>query len=230
MKLMLMVGSIVLVVLFVAANVALTARRSQTFPKYWQDKMTEPVAPNAVRLVALGDSSVEAIGANRPMDGFVGRIAEYIEARTGRPVHIANVSDGGTTSDIIHNQLPKVDLSTADLVLVADSNDMQARVPVDQYRGDLTTLMQALPADRTVYSDLPIFPGQGPYQAMLQQLADAHGIRRADFNAIFSGEGQRLDIFSWLPPHLNSKGYGFWFEAFKPRVDQVMAGWNLPSA
>jgi len=172
MKLMLMVGSIVLVVLFVAANVALTARRSQTFPKYWQGKMTEPVASNAVRLVALDDSSVEAIGAIRPMDGFVGRIAEYIEARTGRPVHIANVSDGGTTSDIIHNQLPKEDLSAADLVLVADSNDMQARVPLDQYRADLTKLMQALPADRTVYSDLPIFPGRGPYQAVLQQLAD----------------------------------------------------------
>ena len=32
------------------------------------------------------------------MDGYVGRIAEYVQARTGRPVHIANVSDG-TSAD-----------------------------------------------------------------------------------------------------------------------------------
>ncbi len=136
----------------------------------------------------------------------------------------------GLRGDIIHNQLPKLDLRTADLVIVADSNDLEGRVPLDQYRADLTTLMQALPADRTVYSDLPLFPGREPYQAVLQQLTDAHGIRRADFNAIFSGEGRRLDIFSWLPPHLNSKGYGLWFEAFKPGVDQMMAEWNPISA
>ncbi len=97
MRSFLIIGGVVLMLLFIVSNVALTARRSTTYAKYWQDKMNEPVASNAVRLVALGDSSVEAIGADRPMDGYVGRIARYIEATTGRPVHIANLSDGGTT-------------------------------------------------------------------------------------------------------------------------------------
>lgn len=78
--------------------------------------------------------------------------------------------------------------------------------------------MAALTPDRTVYSDLPLEPRRGPYHAVLHQVADAHGIMRADFAGVFSHDGRRLDIFSWLPPHLNSRGYAYWFEAFRPKV------------
>lgn len=210
-------------VLFVAANVAVTAMRSSRFPRCWRDRMDKPVPNNAIRMVALGDSSVEAIGADRPMDGYVGRIADYVAMRTGRPVHIANVSTGGKAGDIISDELPKVDLTTADLVVIADSNDMQQRVPLDQYRADLTTLLEKVPAERTVLSDLPIFPGAAPYRHVLHEVADAHGVIWADFASVFNGEGRRLDIFSWLPPHLNSRGYYYWFKAFQPKVDVVIS-------
>jgi len=221
-KTTLILGGLGAVLLFVAANVAHTALRAATYPGYWRDRMREPIPAHAIRLVALGDSTVEAIGADQPLDGYVGRIAGYIASRTGRPVHIVNVSNGGATRDIIRGQLPRVDLRTADIVIVADDNDLQQRVPLDQYRADLTTLMAALPPDRTVYSDLPLEPGRGPYQTVLQQVADAHGIMRADFAGVFSHDGRRLDIFSWLPPHLNSRGYAYWFEAFRPKVDVII--------
>ena len=225
-KMKLLSGASAAVVLFVGVNVAWTGLHALTYPGYWQARMREPVEPHALRLVALGDSSVEAIGADHPMDGYVGRIATYLASRTGRPVHIANVSNGGTTRDIIREQLPRVDLRTADLVIVADSNDLETGVPLAQYRAALNTLMAALPADRTVYSDLPLLPGRTPYQQVLQQVADAHGILRADFATVFGGAGRRLDIFSWLPPHLNSKGYGYWFQAFQPQVDVIIGRWD----
>jgi hypothetical protein len=208
--------------LVVGANVLDTARRSGTYAEYWRTRMAEPVAPGAVRLVALGDSSVEAIGAAHPLDGYVGRIARHVAARTGRPVHIANVSKGGTTADVLARQLRLVDLERADLVVVADANDMQRRVPPDRYRRDVEALARRLPADCTVYSDLPLMPGRGPYQAVLQHVTDARGIARADFARAFNGEGRRLDIFSWLPPHLNSRGYGYWYGAFVPAVDHIV--------
>jgi len=83
----------------------------------------------------------------------------------------------------------------------------------------VSTLTALLTPDRTVYSDLPLLPGREPDQSVLQQVTDSRGIMRADFAAIFRGEGRRLDIFSWLPPHLNSKGYGYWFKALQPKVD-----------
>jgi hypothetical protein len=209
------------VVLFVIANVASAAARAATYGRYWQDKRNEPAAPNAIRLVALGDSAVMAIGADRPMDGFVGRTAQYLETGYGRPVHISNVSSGGaTTGTVLRDQLPLVDLPSADIVMVANPTDVEQRTPLDKYRRDLRSLINRLPADRTVFSDLPLMPGRDAYQAVLREETDARAIMRADFGKVL-GEKRRLDVFSWLPPHLNSRGYGYWFEAFQPAVDRI---------
>jgi hypothetical protein len=112
---MMITGGIALgLLLFIGINVALTARNALTFPKYWQDKANEPIAPNTIRLVALGDSAMQAIGATHPEDGIASRVASYLHARTGRLVHVTNVSVGGATvKAIIDHQLPQVDLNQA---------------------------------------------------------------------------------------------------------------------
>lgn len=214
---------VLVLVCFVGVNVVRTLLIAAGTIHFWQEKASEPVAVNALRLVALGDSATQAIGAVSPMEGFVGRIASYVQARTGRPVHITNVSVGGATySDVVREQLPQVDLSTTDLVIVESSNDLEQRVPLPTYRAAVEKLMQVLPPEKTVISDLPLLPGRDAYQTILQEEASAHHILRADVAKIFTHEGRRLDIFSWLPPHLNSKGYAYWFLAFQPGVDTIL--------
>jgi hypothetical protein len=122
----------------------------------------------------------------------------------------------------VRRQLPKVDLRTAELVIVACSNDAERRVPPDIFRAGLDALLRVLPPDRTVISDIPLLPGREPYQQILAERTDAYGIARADFARIFNREGRGRDIFSWLPPHLNSKGYAYWFLAFRPRGDKIL--------
>jgi hypothetical protein len=134
-------------------------------------------------------------------------------------VHITNAATGGPITDVVSNQLPKVDVKKADIVVIADDN--LNGMSLAHYRATLEAIAAAVPADRTVISDLPGLPGEQRYQPVLSAVADAHGILRADVKAILNREGRRLDIFSWLPPHLNSKGYGYWFEAFKPQVDVI---------
>jgi len=124
--------------------------------------------------------------------------------------------------NILAHQLQKVDLDNADLIIVVTASDLEKRVPLDQYRANLHTLLSSLPPQKTIYSDFPIEPGRDAYQAVFQQAADERGIRRADFARIFNGEGRRLDIFSWLFPHLNSRGYYYWFLAFKPKIDEII--------
>jgi lysophospholipase L1-like esterase len=221
---MIVLGSLVLgLMLFIGINVLLAARHAATFPKYWQERAAQLIPANAVRLVALGDSIMQAIGAAHPEDGIAGRIAEYLQSKTGRPVHITNVSVGGATvRDITETQLPRVDLDQADLIILATATDMERRVPLDAYEAHLRTLMELLPPDKTIVSDLPLEPNRETYQAIFQRLADEQGIPRADFARVFREEGRRLDIFSWLFPHLNSKGYYYWFRAFQPEVDKLM--------
>jgi lysophospholipase L1-like esterase len=210
-----------MLILYIGINVLLAARRAATFSKYWQDQAAQPVPSNAIRLIAMGDSAMEAIGATHPEDGIAGRIASYLNTKTGQPVHVTNVSVGGSViREIIDEQVPKVDLEQADLVILAYATDMERRVPLETYEANLRALLGTLPPDKTIISDLPIEPGRESYQAILERLADEQGIPRADFAKVFRSEGRRLDIFSWLFPHLNSKGYYYWFTAFQPEVDK----------
>jgi lysophospholipase L1-like esterase len=216
------VGIALGLLLTIGINIMLAARQAASFPKYWRDKADEPVPPNAIRLVAMGDSIMQAIGAAHPDDGIAGRIANYLRAKTGRPVHVTNVSAGGATiQDILDQQLPLVDSGQADLIVVATASDLERRVSLEVYAANLRALLRVLPAEKTVFSDFPIEPGRGAYQAILQQIANERGVLRADFVSVFNGEGRRLDIFSWLLPHLNSKGYFYWFRAFQPQVDRI---------
>jgi hypothetical protein len=68
--------------LFIGINVMLAVRNALSFPKYWQDKANEPVAPNAIRVVALGDSAMQAIGAAHPEEWGIRRadFARYFDA------------------------------------------------------------------------------------------------------------------------------------------------------
>jgi hypothetical protein len=206
--------------LTIGINVALAARKAASFPKYWRDKANQPVPPNAIRLVAMGDSIMQAIGAAHPDDGIAGRIASYLNAKTGRTVHVTNVAVGGATvQDIIDHQLPEVDLGRQTCHR-GDCLRPGTTCPLEVY-SQPATLLWALPPEKTIFSDFPLEPGRGAYQSVFQQTADERGILRADFERVFTGEGRRLDIFSWLFPHLNSRGYYYWFRAFQPEVDKV---------
>jgi acyl-CoA thioesterase-1 len=218
------VGVVVVAAGYVGVNIGVALWRANGTPGYWQARASEPVPPGALRLVALGDSATQAIGATRPQDGFVGRIADHVQQQTGRPVHVTNVSQGGATAgDVVRNQLQHVDPRGADLVIVETSNDMEQHKPLDEYRRNLSALLDALPPERTVVSDQPLEDGWQPYQRVLREVADRHGIRRADFAKVFTQQVRDDDIFSWLPPHLNSLGYWYWFTAFQPQIDEVLA-------
>lgn len=198
--------------------------QASAYPRHWQELASRPAEPDAVRIVVFSGSEGVAIGAWRPEEGFAGRIAEHVRERTGRPVHLTNLSAGGaTTGNVLRDQLPAADLANTDLVILATgSNDISQHVPLDSYRADLEALLARLPARHTIVSDTPLQPGREPYQQILGDAADAHGMRRADFAGVFRGEGHRLDIFAGDFTHLNSKGYYYWFRAFQPPLDDFI--------
>jgi hypothetical protein len=78
----------------------LAVRNALSFPKYWQDKANEPVAPNAIRVVALGDSAMQAIGAAHPEEWGIRRadFARYFDAVGKAPYSgcIRSPKKGGT--------------------------------------------------------------------------------------------------------------------------------------
>lgn len=67
-RLLLIIGSIIMLfAFFVGMNVWKAYQNAATFPRFWEAKANEPIPANAIRIVALGDSATQAIGADQPM-------------------------------------------------------------------------------------------------------------------------------------------------------------------
>lgn len=190
---------------------------------YWWARARMPVADDDIRVTILGDSSAMGIGAARPTESFAGRAVVHLEEVTGRSMHADNLAVGGATAaEVVTGQLPHAELSESDLVLVSvGSTDAAAGLDLARYGEAMSSLLDALPPERTVISDVAAVPGSQPYQTVLARLADERGFRRAPFVSAFE-QAQRRDVFAPDGHHLNSLGHEIWFGSFQPLIDEVM--------
>jgi lysophospholipase L1-like esterase len=104
-----------------------------------------PVAaePTPIRYVAIGASDSVGVGAAEPAsEGWVARLYEHLPA--GSSLTNLGIS-GSLLSEAIEQQLPVAQAARPDLVTVwLAVNDLNARVPVDQYAADLEVLLDGL--------------------------------------------------------------------------------------
>ena len=107
---------------------------------------TLPLDPAAPLLyVALGDSTVEGIGASSPSAGYVARL--HARLRTVYPrASVVNLGLGGATSaDVVADQLERAVLLRPQLVTVSiGPNDITGHVPVKDYERNVQTMFRRL--------------------------------------------------------------------------------------
>jgi lysophospholipase L1-like esterase len=127
---------IVAVALVVTACAGGRGHRARTLP-------LDHGAP--VLYVALGDSTVEGIGATRPGANYVSRL--HARLRTLYPrASVANLGLGGATAaDVVGDQLERAVLLRPHLVTLSiGPNDITGRVPVQVYAGHVDTIFRRL--------------------------------------------------------------------------------------
>jgi lysophospholipase L1-like esterase len=111
-----------------------------------------------LRIAVVGESTAAGCGVDTHNDGFTGRLAHEINAGTQRPVHWQVVGQfGATARRIRYRLLPQLgeDLDVA--VLLAGANDVMGRRSPDQWRDDLTAIIDDLMerADHVVVAGIP---------------------------------------------------------------------------
>jgi len=95
--------------------------------------------------VALGDSTVEGIGASSDARNYVTQIHTRLRAVYPRAA-VINLGRGGATSaDVVNDQLDRAILMKPNLVtLSVGPNDITGRVPVTDYEDNVATIFRRL--------------------------------------------------------------------------------------
>lgn len=201
------------------------------FAEYWSDGNRQPISDNNIVLVALGDSTVQGIGATSPTKGFVGQVAGRLALETNRPVQVYNFSkSGAVASDVAANQLAqKAIIDRADLVLVAvGPNDLSNGVPREEYLKSYQSVLDKLPKDRVVIASIPplvrsnVRPGMvQDWNQGLEKLALDNKVQVAPVYEVIKRHQYDPRIYSVDLFHPSNHGYGFWADAFYQPVQTL---------
>jgi lysophospholipase L1-like esterase len=205
---------------------------------------TLPADRNAdVLYVALGDSTVEGVGASRPELNYVSRL--YARLReTYRQARLENLGVGGATSvDVLARQLDRAVALDPDLVtLSVGPNDITERMPVADYARNVDTILGRLVANThavivvNLLPDLAVTPRFRGHEAEalvgrrtievnadLSRLAARHGVQVVDLYAASRREvPARPELMARDGYHPSDLGYARWaelmWEAVRSRI------------
>jgi lysophospholipase L1-like esterase len=197
----------------------------------------DPAAP--VLYVALGDSTVEGIGASRPDAHYVARLHQRLRTIYPR-AGVVNLGLGGATSaDVVDGQLERAQLVT----LSVGPNDLTERVPVAAFERNLDTIFRRLTEETravvvaNLLPDLAITPrfrGRETAVAVgrltvqfndaLARAARPHGVVVVDLHAASREElPRRPELIGADGYHPSDQGYARWAELLWAGIERRRA-------
>ncbi len=187
--------------------------------------------PGGLLYVALGDSLAQGIGASSPERGYVGLLAARLEATTGRPVQVVNLSvTGARLRDVLATQVPALSGLRPDIVTVdVGANDM-GRYDAERFSREAAALTSALPVG-TLLADVPYFM-HGRWEAhsreasaVLARNAVLHGVVVVPVHEAQRAQGWSAMLTQFAADwfHPNDAGHRVWADAFwKARKQLVL--------
>lgn len=186
-----------------------------------------------IRYVALGDSTVEGIGASAPALTYVRRLHARLREVYAR-AEVENLGVGGATSaDVVKQQLPHAVERRPDLVtLSVGPNDITKRIGVDVFERNVRTIFRAVRARpetvvvATLLPDLGVtlrFRGKPEepvvsrrsveFNEALRRQAMAHGVALVDLYEPSRAEvPRRPELLADDGYHPSDIGYARWTE------------------
>ena len=138
----------------------------------------------AVRYVALGDSTVEGVGATRAKFNYVSRLHERLRA-VYPAARVTNLGVGGATSaDVLRRQVERaIELRPHLVTLSIGPNDITTQVGVAEYERNIDTILGRLRDETTAVVVVNLIPDLGVTPRFRKHRArDALARRNVSFN------------------------------------------------
>ena len=181
-------------------------------------------ARTPIRLAVIGESSAAGCGVDSHDDGFTGSLARELTARTHRPVQWQAVGQFGATARRIRHRL--VDRVGDDLdvaVLLAGGNDVLSGRTPEEWRADLTAIVDHLMANAAhvvvagtpPFARFPAIPATlGRYLSeratALDEVSRQVCAARPGATWVTLTDDPRPEFFAADRFHLSTVGYRYW--------------------
>ena len=195
-----------------------------------------PVDSSALKIVVLGDSTAQGIGASSALKGFVGVVSDRIQKDFSKSVQIYNYSvSGAVVSDVLNKQLPIAStLKDADIVIIAvGPNDIIRLENLDESLAGYAKILDslAISPEKTVIANTPPLDRRSissttidQWNSDLEMLAKRKGVRVADIYKVIAPRKEDYRIYSGDFFHPSNTGYTLWADAFMIEVTKVLSG------
>jgi lysophospholipase L1-like esterase len=185
-----------------------------------------------LRLLALGDSTVQGVGVNNVSQTLVYQVADKLSAN-GRYVQVTNYGiSGAKVGDVVADQLPKIGQSY-DIVMVSiGANDATHFTPKDQFIASVQKIVSTIATNQptVLWASSPDmhYPPALPepfryfigHRAQVENIWLQPLIDRPNFTYVDLYDGGRLDYSKdptlYAPDlfHPSAKGYTVWAKNF----------------
>jgi acyl-CoA thioesterase-1 len=187
----------------------------------------------AVRYVALGDSTVEGVGASAPDRTYVHELSRRLRAIYPRAT-VDNLGVAGATSaDVLARQLDRALSLAPDLItLSVGPNDVTGRLPIETFERNVETIFRRLHGETraatvaTLMPDLAVTPRfrDAPerdaiarrataFNEALRRAAKPYGVVLIDLHAPSRAEiPRRPELVASDGYHPSDAGYARWAE------------------
>ncbi|HSN10664.1 MAG TPA: SGNH/GDSL hydrolase family protein [Propionibacteriaceae bacterium] len=219
---------VVPVVGLVVGQAVLLPRHFRVEPKLEVVDLT--VAPPAVEssdasvieLAAFGDSAMAGVGVHHLEDVLAVQLAQRVADETGRPVHVVGYArSGARTVDVLHEQLPRLQVTPDVSVLVVGTNDVTAVTPVPSLVRSTRSLLDGLEAlgAPVVMSGLPRFRAMRLLPHPLMEAVRLYGavVAAVQRRAVAARPRVRLvDVGAVVGPHFFNDDATLSADAFHP--------------
>lgn len=216
------IGLVLLVaVLWIGQGVLSVLWQGDDYAAYWDARAQEE---GDLVLVALGDSAAQGIGATDPQRGYVGLLADRIEAATGRQVQVVNLAvSGAVAAELVAEQLPQLADLDPDLITVAIGGNDALDTASDPFRASVEAMLDVLPPG-TFVADLPDFGG-GPSledARALSRIVREELLARPELVGVALEEATGANGWLDYAPdffHPDDSGYVRWADAFWEQIE-----------
>ena len=132
--------------------------RKKALRAYWLRTAKLPIKNDEFVIVALGDSTMQGVGATKYQHTAVGWVGKLLAASLNKSVHISNVSRSGSgIDDVLYRQIQQAPIARADLILISvGANDILAGMSYATFTKKYAKLLAQLPRDKVVVADVPL--------------------------------------------------------------------------